>query len=240
MAVHGIIVAAGASTRAGGDVPKQLIDLGGRPVVAWSVGAFVEAGIGSLVVVAAGTHLEAIGNAARTQAANVVVVEGGATRAASVRRGLEALEAADDDIVLVHDAARPLVSPRLVSVVIEATRASGAAMPVLPVTDTLVAAKGDVAAGAVDRRAMRRVQTPQGFRLDLIAEAHRRAIEAGDEDPTDDAGLVSRHLDIRVTLVPGEETNLKITTPSDLVVVAAHLADRQRSEQPQHRRVDPA
>lgn len=231
MSVHAVIVAAGSSTRTGGDQPKQFADLGGRPVLAWSIAAFADVGVDSIVVVGAAQHLEATARTAQSIAPTALVVEGGSTRAESVRSGLARLTAEEHDIVLIHDAARPLVSERLIKDVVGAAARTGAATPALPATDTLVHASGTMVEAIVDRSSIRRVQTPQGFHHAVIARAHRMAQEAGDEDPTDDAGLVRRHLGLAVSLVPGDEANLKITTAADFVVVRALLAARLDSEQ---------
>ena len=229
MTVHGIIVAAGSGTRLGGPVPKQLADLGGRPVVAWSLRAFVEAGVGSLIVVANARHHEATAAAVHAVTTEASVVTGGTTRTASVRSGLRALGAEADDIVLVHDAARPLVSARLVASVIDGARTKGAATAAVPASDTLITARGTLVETTLDRATTHRVQTPQGFRVHLLVAAHERAEAVGDDDATDDAGLVARHLGIDVAIVRGDDMNLKVTTPADLVVAGALLEARQKS-----------
>jgi 2-C-methyl-D-erythritol 4-phosphate cytidylyltransferase len=145
------------------------------------------------------------------------VVPGGATRSASVRCGLAAVPAAAQ-VVLVHDAARPLASPELFGRVVAAVRAgAGAAVPVVPVADTI----RDVDGGVIDRERLRAVQTPQGFDAAALRAAH-----AGSPEGTDDAGLVEA-TGGRVVLVEGEPTNLKITGPHDLAVAGllAQLAE---------------
>lgn len=231
MAVHGIIVAAGTGTRLGGSVPKQLVDLGGRPVLAWSLLAFRDSGVESLVVVANRDHEEQTEAVVSAAAPNARVVAGGSTRTASVRAGLGAIGSGEHDLVLVHDAARPLVTPRLVRSVIEAAEAVGAATAAVPARDTLVRAAGRLIEATVDRSAIHHVQTPQGFSALLLLRAHEVAVAAGDDDATDDAGLVARHLGVDVAIVEGEDTNLKITTPADLVVARALLEARRSSEQ---------
>jgi 2-C-methyl-D-erythritol 4-phosphate cytidylyltransferase len=226
MTVHGIIVAAGTGSRLGGPIPKQLADLRGLPVLAWSLRAFVGAGVGSLVVVANAHHREATAAAARAVTADAALVTGGATRTGSVRSGLRSLDARGDDIVLVHDAARPLVSAQLVTSVIDSARTSGAATAAVPASDTLVHVSERLIERTLDRSTTHHVQTPQGFTMRLLVEAHERAEAAGDDDATDDAGLVARHLGIGVAIVRGEDTNLKITTPADLVVAGALLDAR--------------
>lgn len=231
MAVHGIIVAAGTGTRLGGSVPKQLVDLGGRPVLAWSLLAFLESGVQSLVVVANADHEKQTEAVVRAVAPHARVVAGGSTRAASVRAGLEAIGSGEHDVMLVHDAARPLVTARLVRSVIEAAEAFGAATAAVPARDTLIRAAGRLIETTVDRSAIHHAQTPQGFSAPLLMRAHEVAVAAGDDDATDDAGLVARHLGVEVAIVAGDDTNLKITTPTDLVVARALLEARRSSEQ---------
>jgi 2-C-methyl-D-erythritol 4-phosphate cytidylyltransferase/2-C-methyl-D-erythritol 2,4-cyclodiphosphate synthase len=140
---------------------------------------------------------------------------GGATRQASVRAGLEALEARRPDIVLIHDAARPFASATLVSRAIAAAQKDGAAIPALPVTDTVktVNAAGHVDK-TLDRNALRLVQTPQGFAFDALLAAHRRAAKEGREDFTDDAAL-AEWAGIKVATFVGEVGNIKITNAED-------------------------
>jgi 2-C-methyl-D-erythritol 4-phosphate cytidylyltransferase/2-C-methyl-D-erythritol 2,4-cyclodiphosphate synthase len=140
---------------------------------------------------------------------------GGATRQASVRAGLEALEARKPDIVLIHDAARPFASAQLVARAIAAAQTTGAAIPALPVTDTVktVDALGYVDK-TLDRASLRLVQTPQAFAFDALLAAHRRAAQAGREDFTDDAAL-AEWAGMKVSLFAGEPGNIKITNAED-------------------------
>lgn len=236
MAVHGIIVAAGSGSRFGGDTPKQLLTLRDRPVLAWSLRAFINAGVESLVVVAAADRISDVETILADHAPTATVVTGGATRSESVRRGIASAVADADDLVLIHDAARPLVTSRLITDVAKALRRSDAATAAIRSADTMVAADSDAMGESIDRTVVRRVQTPQGFRASVILEAHRMADAAGDMDATDDAGLVRRYLGIEVALIAGDEENLKITTEADLTVADALLSRRfGPSEQPQHR-----
>jgi 2-C-methyl-D-erythritol 4-phosphate cytidylyltransferase / 2-C-methyl-D-erythritol 2,4-cyclodiphosphate synthase len=149
------------------------------------------------------------------------VVQGGATRAESSRHGVGALSR-DVELVLVHDAARPLASADLVTRVVQAARRDGAAIPGLPPVSTIKRAQGGSSAGTVPRDTLRCAQTPQGFRRDLLARAFVAARKDA-FDGTDEASLVER-LGERVTIVDGERRNLKITVPDDLSVAEALLA----------------
>jgi len=142
-------------------------------------------------------------------------VFGGATRQASVRAGLEALAASAPDIVLIHDAARPFASAGLIARAIAAAQKSGAAIPALPVTDTVktVDTQGHVGQ-TVDRATLRLIQTPQGFAFAPLLDAHRRAVAVGREDFTDDAAL-AEWAGMTVSVFPGEPGNIKITEADD-------------------------
>ena len=166
---------------------------------------------------------------------DVWVVPGGDTRQRSVAAALTALPT-HIDTVLVHDAARPLVPVELVTRVVAALRdGAAAAIPVLPVPDTLkeiesVGASGRVVR-TVDRTRLRAVQTPQGFRRDVLTQAHEAALVDGVET-TDDAGLVER-IGVEVVVVPGAEDAFKVTRPLDLVLAEAVLAGRRAARSSQ-------
>jgi 2-C-methyl-D-erythritol 4-phosphate cytidylyltransferase len=209
----GIVAAAGSGLRLGADRPKALVELAGRPLVCWAVDALRAGGVDEVVVaVAPGTGAQF----AAVLPAGVVAVEGGATRTASVRAGLAALSGTTD-AVLVHDAARPLTPPDVVSRVLAALAAGAeAVVPVLPVVDTTVVvdAAGLVVDG-VDRATLRRVQTPQGFRLATLAAAY--AALPREAELTDDAAVV-RAAGVPVGTVDGAERAAKITVAHDLAL----------------------
>jgi 2-C-methyl-D-erythritol 4-phosphate cytidylyltransferase len=217
-AVWSIVVAGGLGRRFGG--AKQFADLAGRPIAAWSVAACRDATDGVVLVVPPGS----MDSLADDLGADTVV-EGGATRSASVRCGLAAVPR-DAEIVVVHDAARPLAAPALVTAVVAALDdpAIGGALCAWPVGDTVKriapvpdveGALGDVLE-TLDREELVAVQTPQAFRAPLLREAH-----AGGGEATDDAALVERR-GATVRVVPGDPRNIKVTTPADLDL-AAHL-----------------
>jgi 2-C-methyl-D-erythritol 4-phosphate cytidylyltransferase/2-C-methyl-D-erythritol 2,4-cyclodiphosphate synthase len=148
---------------------------------------------------------------------------GGATRQASVHAGLEALASQSPDIVLIHDAARPFVTAALISRAIGAAEMTGAAVPAIPVTDTikLIGETGNVEA-TPERARLRIAQTPQAFRFDVILEAHRRAVRDGRSDFTDDAAL-AEWAGLTVATFEGDPANMKLTTPEDFVREEARL-----------------
>lgn len=205
-----IVVAAGGGTRFGG--AKQFAALGDRSVLDRSVATALQASAGVVVVLPAGAHWSG--------PPGVLSATGGATRAASVRAGLDRVPA-DADVVLVHDAARPLASVALFRAVVRAVQAGAdAVVPALAVADTLKRVRDGVVVATVDRSDLVAVQTPQGFRAPVLRSAH-----AGAPDATDDAGLVEA-AGGRVVVVPGEAANTKITEPADLERAVALLSAR--------------
>jgi len=201
----GIVVAGGSGARYGG--LKQLAELGGRRVIDHSIAA-LRSVCSAVAVVVPPELVEEV-----TFEDVAAVVAGGASRSASVRAGLQVV-GVDATHVLVHDAARPLASPALCRRVVDALRAGAdGAIPVVAVADSLRTVEGE----PVDRAAFVAVQTPQGFDVEVLREAHRRG-----GDATDDATLVDR-LGRSVVHVEGEPTNLKITESHDLRVAAALL-----------------
>ncbi|WP_290855489.1 2-C-methyl-D-erythritol 4-phosphate cytidylyltransferase [Hamadaea sp.] len=216
-----LVPAAGAGVRLGGEVPKALRELRGESLLAHAVKRAAAApSVGLIVVAAPPQLLREVRELLAGVDAEVLVVAGGASRQESVAQAL-AVVPDGIEIVLVHDAARSLTPPELVESVITAVRAGhGAVIPVLPVVDTIkrVGPSDDVVA-TVDRSELRAVQTPQGFRREVLVKAHA---EAGGEH-TDDAGMVER-LGLPVHCVPGSESALKITRPVDLIIAEALLA----------------
>ena len=229
-----VIAAAGSGVRLGADCPKAFVEVGGVPLLARALDAAAAVDARRTVVAVPAELPEPWIERVEELAAGrtVVAVAGGSTRQASVCRGLEALRdcaAADGQpepgIVLVHDAARPCASPDLWRRVIDSALEVGAAIPVLPSVDSLKEVDGEGAVvRSVDRSRVVRVQTPQGFRFDWLMEAH--LAEAVDAEPaTDDAALLER-AGRPIAAVPGEPTNLKVTTDEDLLSVGRLLGAR--------------
>jgi 2-C-methyl-D-erythritol 4-phosphate cytidylyltransferase len=224
-----ILVAAGIGVRLGATMPKAFALLCGEPLLAHALrGVFGCAGVGHVIIVAPGSHLAqswaAAGHRRHGDHPRVDVVAGGADRSASVEAGLAAL-GPDDGIVLVHDVARCLTPPDLFARVIAAVReGSPAVVPGLPVTDTVkvVDARGRVL-DTPDRRSLRGIQTPQGFRREVLEHAHSHD-RAGGASATDDAGLVER-AGGQVRVVAGDHRALKITSPLDLTLATALIQD---------------
>ncbi|QIB35718.1 bifunctional 2-C-methyl-D-erythritol 4-phosphate cytidylyltransferase/2-C-methyl-D-erythritol 2,4-cyclodiphosphate synthase [Ancylobacter pratisalsi] len=218
-----IVVAAGSGQRAGDGIPKQFRTVGGRAVLRRTLEAFLgQPGIRHVLPVIHPDHGAWCAEVMAGLEGVLPPVSGGATRQASVRAGLEALAADPPDVVLIHDAARPFVSARLVADAIAAARLHGAAVPALALVDTIKAlTNNDFVGSGPDRNSLRSVQTPQSFRYDLILSAHRARI--GTDDLTDDAA-VAEAAGHRVAAFPGDPTNTKITTPEDFVTAERNAA----------------
>ncbi|PJN36085.1 2-C-methyl-D-erythritol 4-phosphate cytidylyltransferase [Streptomyces sp. CB02959] len=233
-----VIPAAGRGVRLGPGTPKALRTLGGTPMLVHAVRAMAASRAVTHIVVVAPPDgpeevrrlLDAHPLADRTE---LTVVPGGATRQESVRLGLAALPGGID-VVLVHDAARPLVPVETVDAVIEAVRAGApAVVPAMPLADTVKQVEPrpqgtpEPVVGTPERSLLRAVQTPQGFDLPTLRKAHEAVVEG--EGATDDAGLVER-LGEPVVLVPGHEEAFKVTRPLDLVLAEAVLARRRATD----------
>ncbi len=221
MSTAAIIPAAGSGERLGGAVPKAFLCLGDRSLLERSA-AMVGDLVDLLVVAVAAELTETAASQLNGVAARCVVVVGGARRQDSVAAGLAALPA-DIDIVLVHDAARPLMPVAVGRAVLAAVQAGAAAVvPVLPVTDTLKSVDTDGrVVSTIVRSGLVAVQTPQGFQRRVLDLAHR----ADTGDVTDDAAMVEA-LGFEVRTVPGDLAGFKITTPYDVVLAEAVLAPR--------------
>ena len=221
MTMDALLMAAGAGTRVGAPVAKQYLPLLGRPVLRHAAEALLREGLVRriLPVVAAGD--EARVTTLLDGLPILPAVAGGETRADSVRAGLDALAADPPDVVLVHDAARPIIPAGTIGALRDALADAAGAIPAQPVSDTLKRGTGGLVVETVPRDGLFRAQTPQAFRFDALLAAHR----AGDGGATDDAAVLEA-AGLPVALVPGGEANIKITWPEDLARVEAHLAAR--------------
>jgi 2-C-methyl-D-erythritol 4-phosphate cytidylyltransferase/2-C-methyl-D-erythritol 2,4-cyclodiphosphate synthase len=232
MRTAALIVAAGRGSRMGAvGAPKQYLEIAGKTVLSHTLGKFdLHPEIDLVqVVIHADDHDLYAASVGGVGAKLAAPVDGGATRQISVARGLEALAASGCDSVLVHDAARPFVSPAAISAVIAALGSGKSAIAAQPVTDTIkrAGARQSIAA-TVDRDGLWRAQTPQGFDLQAILAAHRRAAAIGRSDFTDDAAL-AEWAGIEVALVPVPGHNMKITTPEDVSLARALLGERREA-----------
>ena len=230
MRALGLVLAAGQGVRLGREVPKGFVRLRGKSLLEWSVGtlgASPEVGAVQCVVPAgASAEVEVTRASYSGRAAWLEPVTGGARRQDSVARGLEAGMKARPDLrwVLVHDSARCLVEPADVSAVLAAAEVTGAALPVLPASDTIKFLDGAKVERTIDRARIGFAQTPQAFRVEILREALEKAQRDGFEG-TDCASLVER-LGVEVRTSAGRAGNFKVTHPDDLARAEAALAAR--------------
>lgn len=213
-----LIPAAGSGVRLGSSLPKALIEIGGEPLFVRAAKPFLKfADCQELIIAVPARELNGFSEQAKRLAdARVGVVAGGATRQESVRCALAALHS-PGETVLVHDAARPFVTEELISAVLDGLRDCSAALPGLPVKDTikLVDYESGIVEDTLPREKLYSVQTPQAIRTHLFREAHRQAMKEN-LIATDDVTLIEYYHLGNVRIVPGSETNFKITTPEDL------------------------
>src|SRR5438105_11112838 len=219
-----ILVAAGHGLRAGAGGPKQYRTIGGQSVIFRAMAAFCRHPDVATVQPVVNPDDIALFNDAVASLRHAPPASGGATRQASVHAGLESLVSEKPDIVLIHDAARPFVTAAVISRAIDAAGRTGAAVPAIPVTDTIkqVGDTGNVEA-TPERARLRIAQTPQAFRFDVILDAHRRAARDGRSDFTDDAAL-AEWAGLTVATFEGDPANMKLTTSEDFAREEARLA----------------
>jgi 2-C-methyl-D-erythritol 4-phosphate cytidylyltransferase len=217
-----IVPAAGRGDRLGPGTPKALRLLAGEPLLVHAVRSAVASGVVDLVAVAAPpSEVDDVRDLLKPHAPELVVVAGGPTRKASVAAALAEMPGAVD-VVLVHDAARCLTPPELFAAVTNAVRrGADAAVPVLPVADTIKQVHGDEVLATLDRSDLYAVQTPQAFRRAVLDHAHATV----DEDATDDAGLAER-AGAAVHVIAGDDEAFKITRPLDLLLAEIVLSRR--------------
>ncbi|MGE5593569.1 MAG: 2-C-methyl-D-erythritol 4-phosphate cytidylyltransferase [Betaproteobacteria bacterium] len=234
MSVCALIAAAGAGRRMKAGLNKVFLPLLGEPVLRHTLRAFEECRcVDDVIVIVAPREVEPTRGLVGTwsEISKVRdVVAGGATRQESVFRGLAHVDAGCD-IVVVHDGARPLIRPHTISRVVEAARASAAAIVAVPVRDTTKMVCGDEVVSTLDRDSLWAAATPQAFRRDVIEDAHKTGA-CGGVPATDDSMLVER-TGVRVKVVQGEYANIKITTPEDLVIAEALLAAMKMNRIPE-------
>ena len=228
MRVEVIIAAGGTGRRFGEGQPKQFYLLKGKPILSWAIGRFEECVLVDRIILAVPRGM---GKYTRQHVLSPfgykkvkTVVEGGKERRDSVLQGLNMLET-DTDTVLVHDGVRPIISEELIRKVIQATQRWEAVVPGLPLRETIKqVGRDNLVSWTLDRKSIYLIQTPQGFKKDLICRAYAQVKKRG-WVASDDATLVEK-LGVKVKMIPGEETNIKITSPQDLVLSELFLEDR--------------
>ncbi|MEP6704258.1 MAG: 2-C-methyl-D-erythritol 4-phosphate cytidylyltransferase [Acidobacteriota bacterium] len=218
MKTTAIIVAAGTGSRFNSQIPKQFLDILGKPVIVYSIERFAEApSVDDLIVVVASEHATRLAGVHVSKP--IRIVTGGATRAESVYNGLAAVEN-DVEIIAVHDGARPFISVDEIERTIAKARETGAACLVAAVTDTIKTISGDEISGTLDRDKLRRALTPQVFKTEVL----RRAFETAEltEAVTDECYLVEK-LGHPIVFVEGSARNIKITVAEDLAIGEANV-----------------
>jgi len=241
MRMVAVVLGGGVGQRLGAGMPKQLLTLGGQTLVERCVAAFDQApGVDEVLVVMARGYLEQVKAMLADGGYRKVtdVIEGGVTRPDSTRVALAAIAGTasgralggalggGDCGVLLHDAARPLVDQQIIADCVASLEVHEASGVAVPTSDTIVITDNGVMRSVPRRETLFRCQTPQCFRLSVIARAHELAAADPDFAPTDDCGVVLRYLpDVDVHVVPGSERNIKITYPQDLAVAEALLGD---------------
>lgn len=243
MRVVAVVLGGGTGQRIGAALPKQLLRLGGRTLIEHCVAAFEQApGVDEILVVMAAGYVEQVADLLASGGFAKVsgVIAGGVRRSDSTRAGLAAIAGGvpgasrmqgggdpADCGVLLHDAARPLVDQRIIADCVAALGVHQAAGVAVPASDTMVITDNGVMHTMPRRETLWRCQTPQCFRLPVIARAHELAAADPEFVPTDDCGVVLRYLPgVDVHIVPGSERNLKVTYPQDLAVAQTLLAER--------------
>ncbi|MGB3976683.1 MAG: 2-C-methyl-D-erythritol 4-phosphate cytidylyltransferase [bacterium] len=218
-AFHAVIVAGGTGNRFGSEKPKQFINLNNKPILKWSIDAFAAFdSLNTLVIVSHPDWIDLTHSIAKLTPIfhKIKIVPGGEYRQDSCRMGLDALEGPDQIPVLIHDAARPWVSHNLITTILK-TLAGGctAVIPTIACTDSLIIHHNNIVIDYPDRKTIAHVQTPQGFILSAIRDAHHAALHRGIHTYTDD-GVVAMEAGYTVAVIPGEPDNKKITRTEDL------------------------
>ena len=218
-----LILAAGIGSRMNNDTPKQFMLINGKPLLFYSLSTFNNHDqIDEIYVVTNIENLSTVKGIIRENNLKKVrdIIIGGKTRQESIYNGLKGIpNVSSEDIILIHDSARPLVTKEIIDRNIDACLAYNAVNTVIPVTDSLVKSEGNE---SVDRNKVLAVQTPQTFRYDLILKAHEEALKENTTNAGDDASLVSR-LNVRIEQVQGNKLNFKVTTEEDLIILKGIL-----------------
>jgi 2-C-methyl-D-erythritol 4-phosphate cytidylyltransferase len=222
---HVIVAAGGKGERFGSAASKQLHTLVGKPIVAWSLDVFQkEDSITRIVLVYPQGSKEEQYRKIAQSFGKTILIAGGASRYDSVRNGFEALQAQPTDTVLIHDAARPLLSSSLLARVLTAATENSCVIPALPVLETIKEVQNDRIVRTVARRHLYMAQTPQAFRYSVLKQAYARI--SSEEEITDEALMVEK-AGFEISVVQGERTNIKITEPYDVQLAEFYLKEVQ-------------
>ncbi len=231
MAAAGIVLAGGKGSRMQSDVPKQYMELLGKPLLYYSLKAFEDSNVEQVVLVTAEgdeefCRKELVERFGFTKV--VAIVAGGAERYASVWNGLKCLKEQEPDYVLIHDGARPLVTTELINRLITETEQYNACVAGMPVKDTIqMTDERGIITLTPKRDSLWTAQTPQSFEFSLAYDAYEQLMSEAEINVTDDAMVVGLYHDIPIQMVRGSYTNIKVTTPEDLVLAEAFLKKRE-------------
>ncbi|MBP3617871.1 MAG: 2-C-methyl-D-erythritol 4-phosphate cytidylyltransferase [Lachnospiraceae bacterium] len=231
MTAAGIVLAGGKGSRMQSDVPKQYMELLGKPLLYYALKAFEDSDVEQVVLVTAEgdeeyCKKELVERFGFTKV--TAIVAGGAERYASVWNGLKSLKDREPEYVLIHDGARPLVTAELINRLITETEHYGACVAGMPVKDTIqMTDEQGVITLTPKRDSLWTAQTPQSFEFSLVYDAYERLMEEPEINVTDDAMVVGMYHDIPIQMVRGSYTNMKVTTPEDLVLAEAFLKKRE-------------
>ena len=209
-----IILAAGNGTRLSNNIKKQFIKIHDKQLFLFSFGSFCSSNIDKILIVSSKEDINYVRSLVSSNEKFLDVIAGGETRQQSVKNALDYLKGvlADDDVILIHDAARPLIKVPLINEVINKTIEYDCCSLILPIKDTIISLSNNNYESTLERVKLASVQTPQGFKFKIIYEAHQKAIHSS---ATDDAQLV-KNLGLNIHLIKGDEQNFKITTNEDL------------------------
>jgi 2-C-methyl-D-erythritol 4-phosphate cytidylyltransferase len=224
-----IVAAAGKGNRFQGSVVKQLYPLKNKPILYWSLRTLeAESEINQIIVVYPSDEKESDYQSVidRSRFKKIRTVAGGRTRFQSVWNGFKDISySSDTDVVLIHDAARPLITSSLVKNVLRKATDRGSAVPILPISETVKEIEGDAVLKTLPRERLYLSQTPQGFQYGILKKAYEKISAQDERDFTDEAMMVERSGFV-VAVVPGEKRNMKITDPGDLKIVEYYLRER--------------
>ena len=209
-----IILAAGNGTRLSNNIKKQFIKIHDKQLFLFSFDSFCSSNIDKILIVSSKEDINYVRSLVSSNEKFLDVIAGGETRQQSVKNALDYLKGilADDDVILIHDAARPLIKVPLINEVINKTIEYDCCSLILPIKDTIISLTNNNYESTLERDKLASVQTPQGFKFKIIYEAHQKAIHSS---ATDDAQLV-KSLGFNIHLIKGDEQNFKITTNEDL------------------------
>ena len=238
-----IIPAAGCGSRFGGHTPKQFLEIAGAPIIIHTLRRFDSCeAIGAIIVALQASEISSFEESLSGFEFRkpVRLVPGGAERSDSILNALEAAREFDPELVAVHDAVRPFITPAQISAVLARAGEAGAAILALPATDTIKEVEGGIIRRTIDRRLIWRAQTPQAFRYEMLLRANAEARAAGlPSSLTTDDSLLVENLGLEVAVVEGSAHNIKITTPEDFIL-AQRLFEEMSKESPQSTNTNPA